>query len=53
VLWRHLVIPRKWSFFRFSAFSAGFRLRRTRLYASAKTLVRPCQTKKLLISGIS
>jgi hypothetical protein len=32
--------------------AACFRLRRTHMYASAKTLVRPCPEKKSLISDL-
>jgi len=39
----------KWLFSQCAAFSAGFRLRRTNVYALTKTFVRPCALKKFHI----
>ena len=43
----------KWLFFRRAAFSADFRPATYFKYASAKTLVRPCPSKKPLIYRVS
>jgi len=44
-----LVSFHKWSFFPWTAFSAGFDPQRSHATPAVKTLVRPCPEKKVLI----